>query len=777
DLRWLVPDDAHTAATFARLRIAADAADAATPTGLTIGGEVEDHALDVVVPPLAISKTTSATVETRPGDVVAHQVTVENTARGQTTPPPTMKVVDDMADVLDGSDYSGDARDDLAGLDPASKFAFDAAAQTLTCVPNQSGAGATPGCEAPPDRATGERCASVTQGVPRLEVAKKAEAPAEPRPGDTLKSTVTATNTAANPARLYDSPSGVLQDAAYNHDAAANQAGALAWDPASSLLTWSGPLLRLVKSVRFADGVKDPVLGDTVFYEVIATNVGREDYAEAVFRDDVEDLLGNADFDQDSLVVVAGGGQAAYHDAAARIEWRGPIKAGASVRIAYSVTLTSGVNPTARNVVWQPLDPEDPAAPAPACADVKDGLDAVSGEPCAAVEVAVPLLEFVKRVEAPDPLGPGSVITYATRVTDVGTGGVVGRTEPFVSWTGPIPAGSHVDISFKVKLKAGGAPRVRNVIWQPENRFDTRPKAPLCGDGVHDYSGADSETGEPCGRAVVERAAVRIDKAVDAPDFPRTGDVITYTVTATNVGAAPYTEAQPVIVRDDLSDVLASSTWDNSARASSNPAPVFDADAGLLTWAGPLPARGAVSIAYTVTLVGGGDGVLVNVAWNALTPGDETPPTDCSAGGTSHEKQVTCSEAELERGVLSVRGRLAADASADVEYTVRVHGRGDRALGNFLLDRLPDGSAPRIPDRSECAEASPHAGNCVVIRVADASGGGGSDGGGKADPAGTLARTGATLGGLSGLFVAAFLVAAGTALVVASRRASRRRRV
>ncbi|NUT98668.1 MAG: DUF11 domain-containing protein [Saccharothrix sp.] len=60
DLTWTVPDDVRpslTTPTFLRLRIAADAADVGSPTGVARSGEVEDHALGVAVPTITVTKS------------------------------------------------------------------------------------------------------------------------------------------------------------------------------------------------------------------------------------------------------------------------------------------------------------------------------------------------------------------------------------------------------------------------------------------------------------------------------------------------------------------------------------------------------------------------------------------------------------------------------------------------------------------------------------------------------------------------------------------------
>lgn len=83
-----------------------------------------------------------------------------------------------------------------------------------------------------------------------LEVAKSVDPAGPVQPGDTVTYTVTATNTGSaaytedDPAVVSDDLSGVLDDAAYNEDAAASADGAPLGEVSYSApdLTWSGPL-------------------------------------------------------------------------------------------------------------------------------------------------------------------------------------------------------------------------------------------------------------------------------------------------------------------------------------------------------------------------------------------------------------------------------------------------------------------------------------------------------------------------------------------------------
>ena len=85
---------------------------------------------------------------------------------------------------------------------------------------------------------------------PILEITKTSTADADTRQGDTVTYTVTAENvgnndyTAADPARVVDDLTDVLDDAVFNDDAAAEVGGTGVADPdyLEPRLTWTGPL-------------------------------------------------------------------------------------------------------------------------------------------------------------------------------------------------------------------------------------------------------------------------------------------------------------------------------------------------------------------------------------------------------------------------------------------------------------------------------------------------------------------------------------------------------
>ncbi|MFJ2369219.1 DUF6923 family protein [Microbacterium sp. NPDC087665] len=119
--------------------------------------------------------------------------------------------------------------------------------------------------------------------------------------------------------------------------------------------------------------------------------------------------------------------------------------------------------------------------------------------------------------------------------------------------------------------------------------------------------------------------ALSVTKTSDATPDSRPGDVVTYTVTATNTGAGDYTTDNPAVVFDDLSGVLDDAGY-NADVAASAPG-TLGYQSPLISWSGALAVGASVEITYSVTLQPGGDGEVSNVTWIPEDPGVTTPPT------------------------------------------------------------------------------------------------------------------------------------------------------
>ncbi len=122
-----------------------------------------------------------------------------------------------------------------------------------------------------------------------------------------------------------------------------------------------------------------------------------------------------------------------------------------------------------------------------------------------------------------------------------------------------------------------------------------------------------------------------VNKVADIADA-KSGDTVHYTVTVTNTGQADYTAGSPATISDDLTGVIDDAVFNNDAAASAGPAPTFASPT--LSWAGPLPVGGTVTLTYSVTVNPAGQ-LGDNALDNVVTGG-----TNCPAGSTAPECRV-----------------------------------------------------------------------------------------------------------------------------------------
>jgi uncharacterized repeat protein (TIGR01451 family) len=232
---------------------------------------------------------------------------------------------------------------------------------------------------------------------------------------------------------------------------------------------------------------------------------------------------------------------------------------------------------------------------------------------------------------------------------------------------------------------------------------DPRPTGTAAGGEVEDYL------------VTVLEPDLDVEKTSDMTVDSRPGDTIEYTVTATNVGTGDYTARNPAVVLDSLAAVLDDADYDGNAAAvisdgSGTSAPVFIAPS-FLSWAGALAAGETVTITYTVTLTGGGDGALRNVAWQPTTPPEPgLPPTaipDCeprTADGTDPVTGEACAVVEGELPKLTIAKtsdvtELPRDGG-EVTYTVTVTNPGPGVYTQTAPASMEDDLSEVLDDAS-----------------------------------------------------------------------------
>ncbi|WP_092504501.1 beta strand repeat-containing protein [Agrococcus jejuensis] len=588
-----------------------------------------------------------------PGDVVTYTLTV--TQAGQAAVQDAT-LVDDLSDVLDDATYRGDATASAGSVavDPttgALTWTGDLAVGdvvTITYSVEVTGAGdarlgnvvTSPGCTT--------ECGT-EHLVGTYVVAKDADpaSGSSVAAGDVVAYTLTVTQQGAGSvagATLVDDLTAVLDDATFADDAVASS-GDVAFDAATSTLTWSGDLavgdvVTITYSVRVTgagDAVLDNVvtspgctsdcstqhlvggyvvakssdpasgstvaIGDRIDYVVTVSQTGAGAVDGATFVDDLTAVLDDAELDGD---VVASAGHAAFDETTGALTWSGDLAVGDVVTVTYSVVVTGAGDTSLANVVTSPGCAE-------ACTTehitgdyaVAKSADPMSGATVAVGQAVAYTIIVTQRgegaVEAALVDDLADVLDDATLVgTAQATLGTVDVDGSTLSWSGTLQPGEVATITYSVIVTADGDATLRNVVTS---------------DGCADAC----STEHPVGGFVVAKTADPASGTEVAP-----GDVVTYALTVRSTGTGAIDDASIV---DDLSAVLDDARWNGDAQATSGS---VVRDGSALVWTGDLAPGQTVTISYSVTVVAGGDGRLQNVVTTDDARGSCDPAATCT---------------------------------------------------------------------------------------------------------------------------------------------------
>ncbi|WP_226531857.1 DUF11 domain-containing protein [Microbacterium paraoxydans] len=469
---------------------------------------------------------------------------------------------------------------------------------------------------------------------------------------------------------------------------------------------------------KSSDATADSRPGDVITYTVTATNTGEGDFTEAnpaVVFDDLSGVLDDATYNDDAAATVTG--DLGY--AAPLLSWSGALAAGASVDITYSVTLESGGDGEVRNVTWRPGDPG--VTTPPACDPAVDGVDPVTGEPCAVVQFELPRLTIDKSADSTELPAVGEQLTYTITVTNEGPGdytatapatatddltdvlddatfddaslsastGTVTRTGNDLVWEGPLAAGDQVVITFSVTYTGDGDQILRNQACVPASA--TLPGAPSC-DVVE-----------------VPGAALSQWKSASASSDPVVaGSTITYTLYFDNDGQTAAT----VDAVDDLTYVLDDASVTSGPVSADGLTVALVGDQILIS--GSVPVGEVYTVEYTVTVNADGergDSVATNFL---LPPGEEPPP-----GGVctpADDEQPNCTSTPIT-GISYVKSVVASEtpvvAGTELEYSITIENTGstevDVLRDDLLADVLDDATLTGAPesDTSSVTVAGP----------------------------------------------------------------------
>ncbi|NIH80978.1 DUF7927 domain-containing protein [Amycolatopsis viridis] len=530
---------------------------------------------DTPVASYTVAKSASAE-KALPGDTITYTMTVTNTGQADYTAENPAAFSDNLAAVLDDATYNNDATNGAQYVAPVLSWSGPlAVGQTVTVtysvtvgnpdsgdhqltnapvLPDVPGAGCADGTPGP--------CDPVQTPVQSYDVVKTVDK-TKAAAGDKLTYTVTVTNTgkvdypAGAPASFTDDLSAVLDDATYNNDATG---GATYAEP---VLSWSGPLaVGQAVTVTYSVTVHSPDTGDQklgntvvtpagggscpagttnpqctanvpgnqlkvtkttssataapgekVTYTVTVTNTGQADFTAqdpASFTDDLSAVLDDATYNGDATGGATVDGTT--------LSWSGPLPAGQSVTVTYSVTVhdpDTGDRLLDNKVVTPP--------------GLNGNCTTGSTDPDCGTRTSVRSFEVVKHASTGH-AGPGGKVTYTVTVTNTGqvaytadkpasftddlsavlddatyngdaTGGatVDGTT---LSWSGPLAVGGTTTVTYSVTVNdpARGDGNLHNVVVTPPGSGGFNP-------GGNCAAGADNPD-------------CRTDTAVDTPAGP-----------------------------------------------------------------------------------------------------------------------------------------------------------------------------------------------------------------------------------------------------------------
>ncbi|WP_375433283.1 fibronectin type III domain-containing protein [uncultured Friedmanniella sp.] len=484
--------------------------------------------IPVLVPALTVTKAASTT-QVEPGASVGYTITVRNT--GQTAYSSAV-VKDAMVGALDDATYAGNAV---------------ATSGTLSYVaPNLFWTG---------DLAVGAT-ATITYSMTALTFSA----------GDKdLRNTVSSTEAGSScpPA-----------------------SSAAACVSSVDLLT---PALTLTTSADLTNAT----LGATVTYTVLVTNTGQTSYPSASFSSSLTGVLDDATYNGDAT---ASGGTADYSGGV--LTWTGGLSPGDSVTITYTVTVNSPSSGD-RSMISTVVS----SAAGSNCA-----LGSVDTGCTVAVNVTNAVsLTFTKTASAAT-AAAGGVVTYTVKVlnssaaavdgvdftddlTDVlddasfngdaaASTGTVTFTTPSLTWTGTVPAGGTVTVTYSVTARSvkSGNDLLISVLSSP-----SVPESNNCVAGSVDT------------RCTSTVPVARLDLRQYADETTTTpGSVVHLTQTYTNTGQSPYFGISVSSPRADTSDDTVP-TGDQVASSGTVVRTPTE-----LRWTGDIPVGGTVTITRTL---------------------------------------------------------------------------------------------------------------------------------------------------------------------------------
>jgi len=156
-----------------------------------------------------------------------------------------------------------------------------------------------------------------------------------------------------------------------------------------------------------------------------------------------------------------------------------------------------------------------------------------------------------------------------------------------LTWSGELAAGATITVSYSVTINDP-------LLGQPLNNaiLINVVSSPHDDGGCADICTTQTLIGVP--GYTLEKSVDKIDVT---PDGTLPNDWVTWTLTITNTGTAPYTSHNPIMIEDDLSDVL-----DDSVFGAVGLSPGAYAIGSTLYWSGSLAVGATIDVNYRVRI-------------------------------------------------------------------------------------------------------------------------------------------------------------------------------
>ncbi|OLF15183.1 hypothetical protein BU204_23260 [Actinophytocola xanthii] len=535
-------------------------------------------------------------------------------------------------------------------------------------------------------------------------------------PGATVAYTITVENTGASAfagVALTNSLQGVLDDATYNGNATATS-GTLSYS--APTLRWTGNLapgasVTIGYSVTVATTGGDRVLtgtvtsptlgtncaagsddarcavavtvpglaiarsagtgstipGNTVRLTTVITNSGRTPFPSVAVADSLAGVLDDATYNADATATT---GSVSYNRPS--LTWTGALAPGASATISYTVTVANP--PAGDRVITATATSSAPGSACPATG---------SAAACTvAVNVLVPMLSITNSANS-SAVTPGDTVAYTTTLVNTGETAYTGASVTValagalddatydgnatatagsvvydagssrLTWTGNLAVGTTVVIttSLTVRSPAGGDRTLTTLATSAEPGSTCRPAAPQ----------------PSCATTVQVRVPALTVAATTDVSTASPGDVVVYTVTATNSGQTAYTGAS---LGAALGGLLDDATYNSDLAATRGSASIAG---GRLSWTGDLAIGASATITYSVTVRDPptGDRTL------GLTVASPTAGSNCRSGSTGPSCTTTVRVLVPGLAIGMTTGVTTTTPGSVLRYTLTVTNTGE----------------------------------------------------------------------------------------------------